>query len=81
MISVLPLAVSGVLLLSTNLLLAQGEPAKPEGTPEKKKTKKSATVLTLVNRRFQDHLEIPFVDDRVCWIFGNMAMVFNDGLE
>mgnify|MGYP001556393595 FL=1 len=34
-IAVLPLAVSGLLLLSTNLLLAQGEPTKPKGTPEK----------------------------------------------
>ncbi len=30
----LPLAVSSFLLVSTNLLLAQSEPAKPEGTSE-----------------------------------------------
>ena len=34
-IAVLPLAVSGFFLVSTNLLLAQSEPAKPEGTSEK----------------------------------------------
>lgn len=34
-IAVLPLAVSGIFFVSTNLLLAQSESAKPEGTPEK----------------------------------------------